>query len=575
MSSITTWMRLEPGCRNPDMNTGLQAQVYDPLWYLARQWQLGEFQGEDHGSPASAHLEIEAGRLTRFQPGPVKSNTIVAGRPYDCRTTPLEPMVERESVRPAGQSSNQKLQLAVDAGLHFLRILETQPVSQSYRDDFIKQFGFQGSADSLNQLDADSISFIQLMSGRVPDGRLLYASLTIDGTGSIKIPKGLNVAPGDTAEVEQALHQWKTWYESLFSEPQTGDSCWVSERMEYSFSVGTHLSDGETSLTADEYFDGDLDWHDFDLNQNISLGAGKDDAISTITQTTIPAPVTFRGSPAIRFWEFEDARVNFGAVSAGPEDLGRMLLVEFAVSYGNDWFVIPVQLPVGSVCRTTSLVISNTFGEKFVIPSTRDAGDIYSTWRMFNLAMLEQPNEARAISELFFVPPVLMQNIESRPMEEVLFLRDEMANVAWGVERSIESPIEQPLSRYRPQPVPAAAAQDATPVYKLATPVPDNWIPFMPVASSAGLKLQRGRVLKLDGTNEFVVAEGLILNPTTTTANGFSIFEEEIPREGIRITRTCQYARWQDGSSHLWIGRRKRIGRGEGSSGLRFDTLIQ
>jgi len=105
--------------------------------------------------------------------------------------------------------------------------------------------------------------------------------------------------------------------------------------------------------------------------------------------------------------------------------------------------------------------------------------------------------------------------------------------------------------------------------------VPDNWIPFMPVASSAGLKLQRGRVLKLDGTNEFVVAEGLILNPTTTTANGFSIFEEEIPREGIRITRTCQYARWQDGSSHLWIGRRKRIGRGEGSSGLRFDTLIQ
>ena len=559
------------------MSTGLQARVYDPLWFLARQWQLGEFQGEDNGSPASAHIEIEAGRLTRFQPGPVASNTIVAGRPYDCSTTPLEPMVERESVRPADPSSNQKLRLAVDAGLHFLRILGTQPVSKSYGDEFIKQFGFQVTANSLNELDADSISFIQLMSGRAPDGRLLYKSLTTDGTGSIKIPKAVNVAPGDVAEVELALQQWKKWYELLFSEPQTGDSCWVPQRLEYSFSVGTHLSDGEASLTAEEYFDGDLDWHDFDLNQNISLGAGKDAAVSIVTQTVIPAPVTFRGSPAIRFWEFEDARVDFGAVSAGPEDLGRMLLVEFAISYGNDWFVIPVQLPVGSVCRTTSLVITNTFGEKFLIPSTRDAGDINSTWRMFNLAMLQQPNEARAISELFFIPPVLMQNIESRPVEEVLFLRDEMANVSWGIERSIESPIEQPLSRYKQQPVAAAAAtaQNVTPVYHLATATPENWIPFMPVASSAGLKLQRSRVLKMDATNEFVVAEGLILNPTITTANGFSIFEEEIPREGVRITRTCQYARWHDGSSHLWIGRRKRIGRGEGSSGLRFDALIQ
>ena len=31
-----------------------------------------------------------------------------------------------------------------------------------------------------------------------------------------------------------------------------------------------------------------------------------------------------------RFWEFEDAQVNFGAVDAGPTDLVRMLLVEFA-----------------------------------------------------------------------------------------------------------------------------------------------------------------------------------------------------------------------------------------------------
>ena len=52
-----------------------------------------------------------------------------------------------------------------------------------------------------------------------------------------------------------------------------------------------------------------------------------------------------------------------------------------------------------------------------------------------------------------------------------------------------------------------------------------------------------------------------------------SLFSEEVPREGARITRAYQYARWIDGSSHLWIGRRKQLGKGEGSSGLRFDVI--
>jgi hypothetical protein len=50
------------------------------------------------------------------------------------------------------------------------------------------------------------------------------------------------------------------------------------------------------------------------------------------------------------------------------------------------------------------------------------------------------------------------------------------------------------------------------------------------------------------------------------------MFEEEIPREGARVTRAFQYARWFNGVPLLWIGRRKQPGRGEGSSGLKFDT---
>jgi len=69
MPSITSWMRLEPRSRNAEMNTSLQARVYDPLWLLARQWQFGEFQGEDNGSPVMARSRVESARLTRYHSG--------------------------------------------------------------------------------------------------------------------------------------------------------------------------------------------------------------------------------------------------------------------------------------------------------------------------------------------------------------------------------------------------------------------------------------------------------------------------------------------------------------------------
>ena len=54
MASITSWTRLESRTRSEDMRSNLQAQIHDPVWQLARQWQFGEFHGEDAGSPVTA-----------------------------------------------------------------------------------------------------------------------------------------------------------------------------------------------------------------------------------------------------------------------------------------------------------------------------------------------------------------------------------------------------------------------------------------------------------------------------------------------------------------------------------------
>ena len=77
MPSITSWMRLEPRSRNAEMKTSLQARIYDPLWLLARQWQLGEFQGEDNGSPVMARWRGESAPLTRYYSGAIAPNTRV------------------------------------------------------------------------------------------------------------------------------------------------------------------------------------------------------------------------------------------------------------------------------------------------------------------------------------------------------------------------------------------------------------------------------------------------------------------------------------------------------------------
>ena len=124
MPSITSWMRLEPRSRSAEMTTSLQARIYDPLWLLARQWQFGEFQGEDNGSPIMARWRGESARLTRFHSGAIVPKSNIDAPHFDAGM-PLETLVEREQTLSSNQVVKlEKLRLAAEAGQHFLRLLE-------------------------------------------------------------------------------------------------------------------------------------------------------------------------------------------------------------------------------------------------------------------------------------------------------------------------------------------------------------------------------------------------------------------------------------------------------------------
>ena len=64
--AVTLWNRLEGRARKEDFDRSLRAEIRDPLWMLARQWQLGEFKGEDAGSAAKARVQVDAARIDRY-----------------------------------------------------------------------------------------------------------------------------------------------------------------------------------------------------------------------------------------------------------------------------------------------------------------------------------------------------------------------------------------------------------------------------------------------------------------------------------------------------------------------------
>jgi hypothetical protein len=54
----------------------------------------------------------------------------------------------------------------------------------------------------------------------------------------------------------------------------------------------------------------------------------------------------------------------------------------------------------------------------------------------------------------------------------------------------------------------------------------------------------------------------------------YFVHEEEVPRAGTRLTQYYANTRWTGGGVFTWFRAQKQVGRGEASSGLGFDRLV-
>ena len=221
-----------------------------------------------------------------------------------------------------------------------------------------------------------------------------------------------------------------------------------------------------------------------------------------------------------------------------------------------------------------SLAVVDTFGISTAIPHY-SAVDATAKWRMFEAFQVQPAGTAAPLPapHVLWVTPGAVAPVEGAAIEDVLLLRDELANMVWGIERTVMGAAGEPVDRtllWRTSapPLPPPSSGDGTVFYRLGSTVPDYWVPFLPVETGDGgpLELRRGR---LPGPAAATAAQGQFLTgPGVPT-----IALDEVPREGVHLVRRFRCARGPDGSVHLWVGRSRNAGKGEGRSGLRFDFV--
>jgi hypothetical protein len=571
MASVTLWTRLEPQPRDASMDRSLQAQVRDPLWMLARQWQVGELDGTDAGSPVQAVMSVQSQPLTGYAP----NGTGTGLAPYDT-AVPLEPHVERVPVTLSVRGSAQ-LGLHAEAAI---RAAVPPATATAVITALRTAYPIAATVPADAPEDPTGRAMRATLAGRVVDGAALAAAYAVVQAGGTPTPP----LPPEASEphIPGVLADLVAYRASLYSEP-AGDAAWQPRRLDYAATVTSAVSTGTTTLTAPDFPGGDLDWYSFSLASTPAATASAGGAAAAPGAPTAgtPAPaaptvqtfnflpnhVTFRGMPPPRWWQFEDAATDYGALQPAQTDLATLLVMEFALVYGNDWFYVPVPTDVGSLSQVTTLVVTDTFGVRTVIePADSDA------WTMFKLS------GAAGRSPFIMMPPKCAAVADGTPLEDVYFLRDDMAAMSWAVENQLQGPLDAPVDATQlafefdaayPQPaLPAQTPGGPAQTYTAEHIPPANWIPMVPVVAPSGQLYFRRGILVRPGYGDVHAAANL-LQP----GQPFFVADETIPSAGAEVTRYFRRVRWTDGSTLTWLAHRNRPGLGPGWSGLAFDLV--
>ena len=605
LPTVTLWNRLEARPRSDQFDRALQAEVRDPLWMLTRQWQLGEFQGDDAGSPIFAKIHMATTRLTRYRAAEHPA------RPF-LDDVPIEAQVEQRPLPFQVGDQFVALDIRLAMGRQWGKMLKKAGIglAAGYR----MAYGI-AVPDPTDPAQAGVVAHRQtwqqvaaVAGERAMDGYRFYRHLKDGGDPAADLP--IPPTPSEAAALPALAARFVAWFEALYFQPDEPDeNAWKPSYLEYQFSCSAPEGEAEKVYTAEEYYHGRLDWYSVDVDPALKTIDGEAPVPPPAgvpppptTQSFVPVQVTYDGMPNTRWWAFEDRKTNFGDIAPDTTDLGKLLFMEFGLVYANDWFLLPHALPAGSIATVRGMAVTNVFGERtWVEPAGQGPDDAWQRWAMYTVSK-RGLDDAAADTSLLLLPTVPKVQ-EGRPLDDVLLIRDEMANMVWGVEKRVmmasgesgagneagyetrafhqrllregigEGTIEPDDIVYR------------APIrYEVMNTVPEHWIPFIPVhvpGSNREIQLQRAalpRVLQ-DAPASLppvkIEPRSLLLREGLDASLPYFIHEEEVPRAGVRMTQAFQRTRWYGGKVVTWFGARKQTGRGEGASGLAFDRVVE
>jgi len=644
MDNYSSWQKLEPHSHYQDLSTGIKVCVYDPLWMLTRQWQLGEFEGEDSGSPIYVKVENRQDEIS----GVFINRDVFK---YD-DSMPLEVFVERIRAEVTTSNANGDtesqldLQMQARLGLQFqseMDVLLKNILVDTAELRRFKRFLAQDPAlrfelnERQNRFEVEETKkFVSIVKGRIIN---IYKATENFKSPIILIrkieeyfannPNTDPTMPGAvTKAILQAIENSKTWWygnreqldiakieQPFFERPPENLSMWNPRHLEYDFKVQITPKDTSGNLTGRKlildssgYKEDHLDWYSFTVSDETTEGfelplEKKDENPPQWPPYPIATRFKFAGMPEKRWWNFEDTYVDFGSINPKKNNIASILLMEFALVHSPDWFVVPCRMSVGSINKIDKLAVLDCFGEETIIEAagnTKSELDMkksksWDSWGMFTLSEKYKDRDKQHYTPYFFLPPTIDYVLTGPPLEEVKFLRDETANLVWAVEKKYRTFHGEPVSGYDHSVLlqkktttdvlssddnEEGEESDKPLKYRLMTSVPRNWIPFIPVHTT---KLTNGpsdpihKHIELQRATMINPADQTCIRPNSRLLNEvqspYYIDEEEVPRNGIIVSESCQWTVWHTGKTFLWISRKKFYGAGEGSSGLQFDSV--
>ena len=174
--TIMMWNRFEGRPRTHDFNKALKAEVRDALWMLTKQWQMGEFKGDDAGSPVFAKLFLSRSLMDSY-----KANGHAVQK-FE-KNVPLETKVEQKKIPFKREQKLLSIDIRLQMGRYWLLLLKKENLL--YSQDYIRLYKFDMPARD-RQTDhiyahKDVWQHSQAIHKRCLDGYKLYEHIITPG----------------------------------------------------------------------------------------------------------------------------------------------------------------------------------------------------------------------------------------------------------------------------------------------------------------------------------------------------------------------------------------------------------